>query len=150
MHPRAESFTRQLPHDPARIGAARLQAFNSATDRTGGRDCRDRMYPLVRSIQLNVEGAGLVHDYRPALGDRSNHKIPRQKPDRGIELLGDLVRTLLGGPKGPPEFVPGSRSRGGNAQVLQLNGCEDTGVEPRVKRSGAALEIVKIDNVVTD
>ena len=108
------------------------------------------MDPFVRSIQLNVEGAGLVHDYRPALGDRSNHKVPRQKPDRGIELLGDLVRALLGGPKGPPELVPGSRSRGGNPQGLQLNGCEDTGVEPGVKRLGAALGIVKIDDVVTD
>ena len=108
------------------------------------------MDPFVRSIQLNLEGAGLVHDYRPALGDRSNHKIPRQKPDRGIELLSDLVRALFCGPKGPPEFVPGSRSRSGNAQGLQLNGCEDTGVEPGVKRPGAALGIVKIDNVVTD
>jgi len=108
------------------------------------------MDPFVRSIQLNLEGAGLVHDYRPALGDRSNHKIPRQKPDRGIELLSDLVRALFCGPKGPPEFVPGSRSRSGNAQGLQLNGCEDTGVEPGVKRPGAALGIVKIHNVVTD
>ena len=91
-----------------------------------------------------------MHDDRSALGDTSDHKAPRQKPDCGIELLGDLVRALFGGPKGPPEFVPGSRSRGGNAQGLPLSGCEDTGVEPGVKRPGAALGIVKIDNVVTD
>ncbi len=108
------------------------------------------MYPLVRSIQLNVERTGRVHDFRSALGDPSYHKVPRQKPDRGIELLCDLVRALFGGPKGPPEFVPGSRSRAGNAQGFPLSGCEDTGVEPGVKRLGAALGIVKIDNVVTD
>ena len=108
------------------------------------------MYPLVRSIQLNVERTGLVHDYRSALSNPSNHKVPRQKPDRGIELLGDLVRALFGGPKGPPEFVLGSRRRGGIAQGLPLSRCEDTSVEPGVKRPRAAFRIVKIDNVVTD
>jgi len=69
---------------------------------TRGRDCRDRMYPLVRSIQLDLEGTGLVHDYRSALGDPSNHEVPRPKPDPGIDLLGDFVRALFGGPKDPP------------------------------------------------
>ena len=105
---------------------------------TRGREGRDRTYPLVRSIQLNVEGTGLVHDYRSALGDPPNHKVPRQKPDRGIELLGDLVCALFGGPKGPPELVHGSRS----AQDRSLIRREDTGVEPRVKRVRTVLGIV--------
>lgn len=113
-------------------------------------DGRDRVYPIVGSIQLNVERAGVVHDYRSALGDQSNHKVPRQKANRGIELLGDLVRALFGSPKGPPEFVLGSRIRGGSTQGFPLTGGEDTGVEPGVKHRGVALGIVKIDDVVTD
>jgi len=153
-HPRAESLTHQLPHGPARIGAWHLQALDSATDRTRGRggdrgrDGRDRMYPLVRSFQLNLERACLMYDHCSALSDPLDLKVPRQKPDRGIKLLGDLVRALFGGPKGPPEFVPASRTE--NAQSPQLNGGEDTRVEPGVKRLRATLGIVKIHNVVTD
>jgi hypothetical protein len=108
------------------------------------------MYPLVRSIHPNVKGAGFVYDYRSALGDPSNLEIPRQKPDRGIELLRDLVRALFGGPQRPPEFVAGSRTGSESVQVRPLGGCEDTGVEPGVKRPGAALGIVEINHVVTD
>lgn len=160
VHPRAESFTRQIPHAPARIGAGCLQALDAATDRTmgrrtgrrgtRGRACRDRMDPLIRSFQLNVERTGLVQDYRSAFGNPSDHEVPRQKPDRGIDFLGDFVRALFGRPKSPPEFVLGSRRRGKKVQSLPLDGGEDTGVEPGVKRAGLALGIVKIDHVVTD
>lgn len=87
-----------------------------------------------------------MRDYGPSLANQLHYKVPRQKPDGGIELLGDLVRALLGSPKGPPERM----GRGRSAQGLPLIGGEHTDIESVVKHLGSAFGIVEIDNVVTD
>ena len=84
--------------------------------------------------------------FRSGVVEHSNRKIPREEPDAGVELSGDLEGTLLRGPQAPAAFVRGEA----RAKRGPLGRRERAGVEAGVDLVGLTQRIVEIDDVVTD